>query len=84
MDKSHATGSSVVPQKAQEKLPEGVESVVPNALHDTGDSRISETTNFVSHATDPAKSLVPEPIQRLVPEGLERALPESIHPTGDN
>lgn len=31
---SHATGSSVVPQFLQEGLPEKVEKVVPNALHD--------------------------------------------------
>lgn len=37
---SHAKGEgqgSVVPQKLQEKLPEGVERTVPNALHETGD-----------------------------------------------
>jgi hypothetical protein len=37
---THAKGqgeASVVPQKLQEKLPEGVERAVPNALHDTGD-----------------------------------------------
>ncbi|KAG6357526.1 hypothetical protein INS49_013403 [Diaporthe citri] len=39
-DQSHAKGGgadSAVPQKLQEKLPEGVERTVPNALHDTGD-----------------------------------------------
>jgi len=39
-NKSHAKGggeASIVPQKLQEKLPEGVERAVPNALHDTGD-----------------------------------------------
>jgi hypothetical protein len=40
VNKSHAKGGgeeSVVPQKVQEKLPEGVERAVPNTLHDTGD-----------------------------------------------
>lgn len=30
--------ASVLPQKVQEMLPEGVERAVPNAIHDTGDS----------------------------------------------
>lgn len=37
---SHAKGggeASIVPQKLQEKLPEKIERVVPNAIHDTGD-----------------------------------------------
>jgi hypothetical protein len=37
---SHAKGggdASIVPQKLQEVLPEGVERAVPNAIHDTGD-----------------------------------------------
>ncbi|KAF9699922.1 hypothetical protein EKO04_002453 [Ascochyta lentis] len=29
--------ASIVPQKIQEQLPEGVERAVPNAIHDTGD-----------------------------------------------
>lgn len=40
-NKSHAKGggaASIVPQKLQEKLPEGVERAVPNAIHDTGDT----------------------------------------------
>ncbi|KPM43743.1 hypothetical protein AK830_g2759 [Neonectria ditissima] len=41
-NKSHAKGggaASIVPQKIQEKLPESVERAVPNAIHDTGDSK---------------------------------------------
>lgn len=34
-NKSHATGDSVVPGKIQEKVPEKLEKVLPNALHDT-------------------------------------------------
>jgi len=32
---SHATGESIVPQKLQEKLPEGIERAVPDKIHDT-------------------------------------------------
>lgn len=71
MDQSHATGASVVPGKAQEKLPKGVEDAVPDAVHDTGASK--------SHAT--GDSIVPEAIQKAVPEGLEKALPDAIHDT---
>jgi hypothetical protein len=31
-------GKSIVPEKLQQKLPEGVERAVPNAIHDTGDT----------------------------------------------
>lgn len=71
MDQSHATGDSIVPGKAQEKLPKGVEDGVPDAIHDTGSSK--------SHAT--GDSIVPKGIQKAVPEGLEKALPDSIHDT---
>ena len=37
-NKSHAVGKSIVPEKLQQKLPEGVERAVPNAIHDTGDT----------------------------------------------
>ncbi|KAF2865719.1 hypothetical protein BDV95DRAFT_585743 [Massariosphaeria phaeospora] len=78
-DKSHATGSSVVPDKAQEKLPKGVETSVPNAVHDTGDQR------WKTHAKDGGEdSIVPKPVQKVVPEAVERALPNSIHNTGDS
>jgi len=71
MDQSHASGDSIVPGKAQEKLPKGVEDGVPDAIHDTGSSK--------SHAT--GDSMVPKGIQKAVPEGLEKALPDSIHDT---
>jgi hypothetical protein len=41
---SHAKGggeASILPQKVQEMLPEGVERAAPNAIHDTGDSSAS-------------------------------------------
>jgi len=63
----------LVPDKAQEKLPKGVEETVPNAVHDTG------SQGRQSHAT--GDSVVPKKIQELAPEGLERALPDSIHDT---
>jgi hypothetical protein len=40
-DKTHAKdggNASAVPQKLQEKLPEGIERAAPNAIHDTGDT----------------------------------------------
>ncbi|MCJ1257712.1 hypothetical protein MMC24_005538 [Lignoscripta atroalba] len=72
-DQSHAVGGSVVPDKAQEKLPKGVEDNVPNALHDTGDS------GSKSHATGDSK--VPKPLQEAVPKSVEKALPNAIHDT---
>jgi hypothetical protein len=63
----------LVPNKAQEKLPKGVEESVPNAVHDTG------SQGRVSHATGDSK--VPKKVQEIVPEGLERALPDKIHDT---
>lgn len=32
---SHATGDSVVPEVLQKAVPKGVETALPNALHDT-------------------------------------------------
>ena len=71
MDQSHAQGDSAVPQKAQEKLPKGVEDAVPDAVHDTGSSK--------SHAT--GNSYVPEAIQKAVPKKVEEVLPNAIHDT---
>jgi hypothetical protein len=39
---SHATGKSIVPQTLQEGLPEKVEKVVPNAIHDTKGATFSD------------------------------------------
>ena len=39
---SHATGDSKVPQALQEGLPEKVEKVVPNAIHDTSGAKFSD------------------------------------------
>lgn len=39
---SHATGDSIVPQALQEGLPEKVEKVVPNAIHDTSGAKFSD------------------------------------------
>ena len=72
-DQSHATGGSIVPDKAQEKLPRGVEENVPNQIHDTG------STGAQSHATGDSK--VPKAVQEAVPKGLEEALPNKIHDT---
>lgn len=73
--KSHTTGDSIVPEKAQEVLPQGVEESVPNKLHDTGSSGAK------SHAT--GQSYVPEALQQVVPEKVERAIPNAIHDTGN-
>ena len=69
------TNILLVPGKAQEKLPAGVENAVPDSIHDTG----SDNSKSKSHATGESK--VPEAIQKAAPKGLEKALPESIHPT---
>lgn len=71
MDKSHAVGGSFVPEKAQEKLPQGVEESVPDTIHDTDSSK--------SHAT--GSSIVPEAVQKAVPKGVEEVLPNKIHDT---
>ena len=73
MDQSHATGGSAVPNKAQEKLPRGVEETVPNTVHDTG------STGSKSHAT--GDSIVPKPLQEAVPKKVEEVLPNKIHDT---
>ncbi|KAL8822513.1 MAG: hypothetical protein Q9191_006752 [Dirinaria sp. TL-2023a] len=72
-DRSHAVGDSVVPEKAQEKLPRGVEENVPNTIHDTG------STGSKSHATGDSK--VPKAVQEAVPKKLEEVLPNKIHDT---
>ncbi|CZT01803.1 uncharacterized protein RAG0_09241 [Rhynchosporium agropyri] len=72
-NQSHATGGSVVPNKAQEKLPKGVEESVPNSVHDTG------SQGRQSHAT--GDSVVPEKLQEILPESVERAVPNAIHDT---
>ena len=71
-DQSHAVGDSIVPQTLQEKLPESVEKVVPNAIHDTGNGA-------KSHAT--GDSAVPEAAQKAVPKKAEEVLPNKVHPT---
>lgn len=70
---SKLTFRQLVPDKAQEKLPQGVEENVPNQLHDTGSSGAK------SHATGDSK--VPKAVQEAVPKGLEKALPNKIHDT---
>ncbi|KAJ9623206.1 hypothetical protein H2203_006143 [Taxawa tesnikishii (nom. ined.)] len=72
-DQSHASGGSHVPEKAQEKLPKGVEDNVPNQIHDTGSS------GSKSHATGDSK--VPKVLQEAVPKKVEEALPNAIHDT---
>ena len=72
-NQSHAVGGSVVPEIAQEKLPQGVEENVPNTVHDTG------STGSKSHATGDSK--VPLPVQEAVPKKLEEILPNKIHDT---
>lgn len=39
---SHATGDSKVPQTLQEGLPEKIEKIVPNAIHDTKGATFSD------------------------------------------
>jgi hypothetical protein len=39
---SHATGDSKVPKALQEGLPEKVEKIVPNAIHDTKGATFSD------------------------------------------
>lgn len=39
---SHATGDSKVPQTLQEGLPEKVEKIVPNKIHDTSGAKFSD------------------------------------------
>ncbi|RAH80337.1 hypothetical protein BO86DRAFT_390319 [Aspergillus japonicus CBS 114.51] len=76
---SHATGGSRVPDKVQQKAPQGLEESLPNKLHDTGSG-----TGRQTHAlNDGEDSIVPKSIQKAVPEKLERALPNKIHNTGD-
>lgn len=41
---SHATGDSKVPQVLQEGLPEKVEKIVPNKIHDTKGAVFSDGT----------------------------------------
>ena len=75
MGESHAVGDSVVPQKVQEIVPEGLERALPNSIHDTGvDGR-------KSNATNPDESVVPKTAQEAVPKKVEEALPEKVHPT---
>jgi cation transport regulator ChaB len=74
---SHATDSSV-PQKAQEKVPAGVEHQLPDSVHDTGSNK---QTGKVSHAVGDSK--VPKSVQEALPEKVERAVPNVIHDTGN-
>lgn len=42
--KSHAKpGGSILPETIQKKVPEKVERLVPNAIHDTGDRGTTDT-----------------------------------------
>ncbi|KAK5712262.1 hypothetical protein LTR17_018006 [Elasticomyces elasticus] len=72
--KSHATdpqSGSVVPEKAQEVLPKGVEKAVPDSLHDTQSSK--------DHSK--GDTIVPKPIAEALPKAVEEAVPDAIHNT---
>ncbi|KAK5678060.1 hypothetical protein LTS10_009229 [Elasticomyces elasticus] len=72
--KSHATDSqsgSVVPEKAQEVLPKGVEEAVPDTLHDTNSSK----------DLSKGDSIVPKAVAESLPAGLQKAVPDAIHNT---
>lgn len=71
-------------------VPESVERILPNAIHNTGDSS-SSAEKMAKKAgigeTHAAKggedSIVPKPVQKAVPKSVERALPNKIHNTKD-
>ena len=65
------TRSPIVPEKAQEKLPKGVEQAVPDTVHDTNSSK--------DHST--GHSYVPKPVAESLPKGVEEAVPDAIHDT---
>ncbi|KAK4901361.1 hypothetical protein LTR27_001919 [Elasticomyces elasticus] len=72
--KSHATdpqSGSVVPEKAQEVLPKGVEEAVPDTLHDTNSSK----------DLSKGDSIVPKPVAESLPAGVQKAVPDAIHNT---
>ncbi|KAM0247157.1 hypothetical protein ACHAP5_004236 [Fusarium lateritium] len=80
--KSHATGTSKVPESVQEAVPKGVEEALPDSIHPTGSDPGQSTSK--SHAKGGGKeSVVPRKIQEILPESVERAVPNAIHDTGD-
>ncbi|KAF5000497.1 hypothetical protein FGRMN_1664 [Fusarium graminum] len=80
--KSHATGTSKVPESLQEAVPKGVEEALPDSIHPTGSDPGQSTSK--SHAKGGGKeSVVPQKIQEILPESVERAVPNAIHDTGD-
>lgn len=93
---SHATGSSSVPQKVQEKvkipplhLSPSPELTLPGPFKPRTrtprlrphDTNSNKDTGKVSHAT--GDSIVPQALQEALPEKVEKAVPNAIHDTGD-
>lgn len=90
MDQSHATGGSVVPEKARMyptslhcyhrlKLTPLAEQKLPQGVEEGVPDSVHDTGNSKSHAT--GDSIVPKAVQEAVPKKLEEVLPNKIHDT---
>jgi len=64
-------------------VPEAVERILPNAIHNTGDPANATVSSETHAAKDGEDSIVPKAVQKLVPESVERLLPNKIHNTKD-
>ena len=72
-----------MPLAIQKMVPEAVERILPNSIHNTGDSVNATGTGETHAAKDGEDSIVPKAVQKLVPESVERLLPNKIHNTKD-
>jgi hypothetical protein len=70
-----------VPLPIQKMVPEAVERILPNSIHNTGDSVKTTGLGETHAAKDGQDSIVPKALQKIVPESVERALPNKIHNT---
>ena len=72
-----------MPLAIQKMVPEAVERILPNSIHNTGDSAKTTGLGETHAAKDGEDSIVPKALQKAVPESVERLLPNKIHNTKD-
>jgi len=74
---------SIVPLPIQKIVPEAVERILPDFIHNTSDSAKTTGLGETHAAKGGEDSVVPKAAQKAVPETVERALPNKVHNTKD-
>ena len=72
-----------MPLPIQKIVPEAVERILPDFIHNTSDSAKTTGLGETHAAKGGEDSVVPKAAQKAVPEAVERALPNKVHNTKD-